>query len=78
MPTWIQTENALPDEMEEVWIRVRGDVRPHYYRIDDRWYARVDLDRWRMNTSPYWQKDRSWYLETEDVTAWRPIEEVDS
>lgn len=72
MSPWIEPARKLPDEKEEVWIRVRGDQRPSYYRIGDRWYSIRDLNRWRMNTSPYWRSDRSWYLKTEDVEAWRP------
>lgn len=70
MDTWIEPARGLPDEREVVWIRVRGGLRPNYYRIGERWYALVDLHRWKMNTSPYWRFDRSWYLKTEDVDAW--------
>ena len=75
MSTWIRTEDALPEEGEEVWVRVRGNVRPRYYRIDGRWYALIDLDRWQMNTSPYWNADRSWFLKIDEVEAWRPLGE---
>jgi hypothetical protein len=50
---------------------VKGEVRAGYYHIGDRWYALADLDRWRMNTSPSWNTDRSWYLKTDDIEAWR-------
>lgn len=71
MVSWTEPSAQLPDDKEEVWVRVRGDVRPGYYRIGDRWYAREDLNRWRMNTSRFWRKDRAWYVKTEDVEAWR-------
>ena len=77
MSSWIDTEQRLPDEKQEVWVRVRGDVRPRYYRIGERWYALVDLERWRMNTSPYWKHDRAWYVQTDDVQAWRPMDPGD-
>ncbi len=66
----------MPDELTVVSVRVRGRVRAGYYRIEDRWYALVDLDRWRMNTSPYWSEDRAWYLKTEQVEAWLCEEEA--
>ncbi len=72
--SWIPVQQALPDEQELVVVRVRGQVRPDYYRIGDRWYALDDLHRWRMNTSPYWAQDGSWYLRTEQIEAWRPRE----
>lgn len=75
MRQWVDIREALPDEQAEVAIRVRGRVRPGYYRIADRWYALVDLDRWRMNTSPYWPEDRTWYLETDQLEAWLREEE---
>ena len=65
-------EDELPEERQIVSIRLRGSVRPDYYRIEDRWYSLGDLHRWRMNTSPYWPEDRAWYLETEEIDAWRP------
>jgi hypothetical protein len=71
---WKLPENELPYREELVSVRVNGKVRPAYYRIYDRWYAMIDLDRWQMNTSPYWSEDRSWYLETEQIEAWRPAE----
>ena len=71
MESWMDPARSLPDEKEEVLVRVRGDVRPAYYRIGNRWYSLADLERWKMNTSPYWEKDRSWYLKTEDVQGWR-------
>ncbi|HEX7071521.1 MAG TPA: hypothetical protein VF190_11975 [Rhodothermales bacterium] len=71
MDAWIAPERGLPDEKEEVTVRVRGEARTGYYRIGERWYAATDLHRWRMNTSPYWKKDRSWYLKTEQIEAWR-------
>jgi uncharacterized protein (DUF2126 family) len=43
-----------------------------YYRIDGRWYALEDLDRWKMNTSRYWETDHTWYLKTEDIDSWLP------
>lgn len=69
---WVVVSEELPDERERVTIRVQTRVRPNYYRIADRWYSLDDLDRWRMNTSPYWPEDRSWYLETGEIEAWRP------
>lgn len=72
MADWIDPESALPDEREPVSIRVRGERRSGWYRVADRWYALDDLDRWIMNTSRYWAKDRSWYLKTDEVQAWQP------
>jgi hypothetical protein len=69
---WISPYDSLPYRAEPVTVRVRGEVRHGYYRIEDRWYAFIDLDRWRMNTSPYWPKDQSWYLVTDQIEAWRP------
>lgn len=74
MKEWIDTDNRLPDEKELVTIRVHGAARPACYRIADRWYSMVDLERWQMNTSPYWEVDRSWYLRTEQIRGWRPGE----
>lgn len=54
-----------------VSVRVNGKVRPNYYCIHGRWYCLDDLDRWRMNTSRYWPEDRSWYLDTSQIEAWR-------
>jgi hypothetical protein len=71
MESWIAPDRGLPDEKEEVAVRVRGELRLHYYRIGERWYATVDIERWRMNTSPYWTKDRAWYLKTEQIDGWR-------
>jgi hypothetical protein len=64
----------LPDPGEPVSIRAKGAVRPAYFRIHDRWYAFVDLERWQMNTSPYWPVDQVWYLTTDQIEAWRPAE----
>lgn len=71
MEAWIDVNVSLPEEEALVDVRVRGSVRPDYYRIEDRWYSLEDLDRWRMNTSRYWKEDRTWYLETEQVEGWR-------
>ena len=71
---WVFTQDDLPWEQDVVTVRVNGRNRSGYYRIDDRWYALVDLDRWQMNTSPYWEEDRAWYLTTEEVDAWKPEE----
>ena len=71
MQSWMSPAQSMPDEKEEVTVRIRGQARPRYYRIGDRWYAVVDLERWRMNTSPYWPVDRSWYLKTDQVEGWR-------
>lgn len=71
MGSWINVHDRLPDEAEPVTVRVHGVVRPDYYRIDGHWYSLLDLDRWQMNTSPYWTTDRAWYLLTEQVEAWR-------
>ncbi len=70
MCDWIDPKDNLPEEKQLVAIRVRGQVRSACYNIDDRWYALEDLDRWRMNTSPYWEMDRAWYLKTEQIEAW--------
>jgi uncharacterized protein (DUF2126 family) len=72
MAEWIDVEKQLPDEGELVTIRVNGAMRPDYYRIDGRWYALEDLDRWKMNTSRYWETDHTWYLKTEDIDSWLP------
>lgn len=72
MAEWIDVEKRLPDEREVVSIRVKGQVRRGYYRIDGRWYAMEDLHRWRMNTSRYWETDRTWYLKTEEIESWLP------
>lgn len=63
-------DEALPHPLQIVSIRTRGTTRDGYYRIGDRWYALIDLERWTMNTSPYWEQDRSWYLTTRDVESW--------
>lgn len=68
---WISPMDELPYRAELVAIRVRGKVRRACYRIEDRWYAMIDLDRWQMNTSPYWPDDQSWYLRTEQIEAWK-------
>ncbi len=70
MARWIDIREELPEELAVVSVRVRGRVRPGYYRVRDRWYALVDLDRWRMKTSPYWREDRAWYLVSEQIEAW--------
>ena len=67
---WIKPDEDLPPEKAVVTIRTRGEERPHYYRIEDRWYSLGDLHRWRMNTSPYWKADRAWYLKSEQIDAW--------
>lgn len=67
---WNETAAALPPEQVLVTIRTRGEERPRYYRIEDRWYSLEDLHRWKMNTSRYWKADRAWYLQTEQVEAW--------
>ena len=67
---WITPDEDLPPEKALVTIRTRAEVRPRYYRIEDRWYSLGDLHRWRMNTSPYWNTDRAWYLKTEQIDAW--------
>jgi hypothetical protein len=69
---WISPFDELPYRAEIVFVRVHGRVRPAYYRIHDRWYAMIDIDRWQMNTSPYWDEDRAWYLRTDEIEAWRP------
>ncbi|WP_456426770.1 hypothetical protein [Rhodocaloribacter sp.] len=76
MARWIDIREEMPEELAVVSVRVRGRVRPGYYRIEDRWYALVDLDRWRMKTSPYWAEDRAWYLVTEQIEAWLCEEEA--
>jgi hypothetical protein len=75
MGRWVDIRDGMPEEKEEVAIRVRGHIRPACYRIGERWYALLDLDRWRMNTSPYWPEDRSWYLESGQIEAWYYEEE---
>ncbi|MFW5972408.1 MAG: hypothetical protein ACOCTG_00335 [Bacteroidota bacterium] len=72
MADWKSTDQELPYPKDEVSVRVNGSVRRAYYRMYDRWYALIDLDRWKMRTSPYWEEDRSWYLRTDDIEAWRP------
>lgn len=72
MQAWISIEKELPFPREEVTIRTHRSVRPGYFRIGDRWYALVDLERWTMKTSPFWPEDRSWYLTTDEVEAWMP------
>jgi hypothetical protein len=67
---WQEPTNELPDEEALVVVQVRGEVRENYYRIEGRWYDLADLDRWRMNTSHNWPKDRTWYVKTENVEAW--------
>ena len=74
MPEWITPDSALPDPGESVSIRTKGSVRPAYFRIRDRWYAFIDIDRWQMNTSPYWPADRVWYLTTDQIEAWKSEE----
>ena len=70
-PTWKDPRTDEPHPGVLVSVRVKGQVRPNYYRIGDRWYSLDDLDRWRMNTSRYWEADRSWYLETYQIDLWR-------
>lgn len=65
-----ETDHTLPEDGKLVTVRVRGKLRPGYYHIRGRWYALIDLDRWQMNTSPYWAEDRSWYLKTEQIEGW--------
>ncbi|GIV59152.1 hypothetical protein GQ464_015240 [Rhodocaloribacter litoris] len=71
MEDWIDVGEQVPEEAVTVCIRLRGQVRTGYYRIRDRWYWIGDLDRWQMNTSPYWAEDRAWYLNTEEIEGWR-------
>lgn len=71
MAEWIDIRVRLPDEKEEVYIRVKGHIRTHYYHIEDRWYSAEDLDRWQMNTSRYWETDRTWYLKTDQIESWK-------
>lgn len=78
MDSWVEPEKEMPDEGVLVWVRVHGDLRPRYYRIGGRWYALVDLDHWRMRDSPYWKRDRAWYLKTEDIDVWRAFDETDA
>ncbi len=68
-------EVTLPEEGQLVMIRVGGCLRPRYYQVRGRWYCLDDLDRWRMNTSPYWEEDRSWYLKMEQVEGWVPVDQ---
>jgi len=70
---WNRPDKVLPDEKEEVRIRVRGEERAGYYRISDRWYDAADVERWRMCTARSWERDRAWYLKNEDVEAWQPL-----
>ncbi len=70
-PEWQSTRDKRPDERELVTIRIGNAERRQYYRIEDRWYSLGDLERWAMNTSPYWPLDRTWYLRSEDIRAWR-------
>ncbi len=67
---WRKPSENLPDEEVLVTVQVQGEVRENYYRIGGRWYAMVDLGRWRMNTSPYWPTDKTWYVKTENIEAW--------
>ena len=76
MATWIDVQTALPEEKELVTIQVNGTARTDYYYYDGRWYSMVDLDRWKMNTSPYWAEDRAWYLVTEQIEGWQGHEGV--
>jgi len=69
---WVKIDAALPDEQELTTVRVHGAERRHYYRIGERWYWMGDLNRWQMNTSPFWSIDRSWYLKTEQIEGWWP------
>jgi hypothetical protein len=71
MSGWTDVWKGLPEEKELVVVRVRGRERRDYYRVDGRWYALEDLDRWQMNTSRYWAQDRSWYLDTEQIEGWQ-------
>lgn len=72
MHNWIPVERELPYERDVVSIQTAVGIRRGYYRIENRWYALVDLERWQMNTSPYWERDRTWYLTTSAIRAWMP------
>ena len=75
MAPWTDPDKMLPDEKEEVSVRVQGQIRHRWYRLQHRWYAVEDLDRWVMRTSPYWSQDRSWYLRTDEIEAWQSLQD---